>query len=184
MCTQAAAGRLHFSETRLNPVWARACAWTLLAGGWGSVYSHCVWYLIFNQLVCRLTSFLCCETGERSVRWTRATAQHRRWGCKTLKVCDSSCRTGFGLMCQGLVWSLLIVHGIVYPARTAVDGISGSPPAGFMLYYAVLICKAICWVLCIFLFCTDFNSVACLGMMWCNGHRPGQGKQALYINVT
>lgn len=41
-------------------------------------------------------------------------------------------------MGQGLVWSLLIVRGIVYPARTAVDGISGSPPAGFMLYYAVL----------------------------------------------
>lgn len=53
-------------------------------------------------------------------------------------MCDSSSRTCFGLMGQGLVCSLLIVHGIVYPARTAVDGISGSPPAGFMLYYAVL----------------------------------------------
>lgn len=41
-------------------------------------------------------------------------------------------------MGQGLVWSPLIAHGLAYPARAAVDGIFGSPPAGFMLYYAVL----------------------------------------------
>lgn len=69
-----------------------------------------------------------------------ARAQHRRWGWKTLKVecVTAPWRTGFSLMGHGLVWSVLIVHGIVYPARTAVDGISGSSPAGFMLYYAVL----------------------------------------------
>lgn len=39
---------------------------------------------------------------------------------------------------MGLVWFLLIACGIVYPARDAEDGISGSPSAGFMLYYVLL----------------------------------------------
>lgn len=44
-----------------------------------------------------------------------------------------------------------------------MDGISGSPPAGFMLYYAVLMQTKEFYAY--FLFCTDLNSVVCLGMM-------------------
>lgn len=127
--------QVRLSEMCLKPVCARACAWTLLAGGWGSVYSDCM---------IQSARFSSCKFSVlwewSGVRWTLATAQHGRWGCKTLKVecVTAPWRTGFSLMGQGLVWSVLIVYGIVYPARTAVDGISGSPPAGFTLYYAAL----------------------------------------------
>lgn len=41
-------------------------------------------------------------------------------------------------MGQRLVGLLQIACGIVCPVRVALNGILGSPPAGFKLYYAVL----------------------------------------------
>lgn len=90
-----------------------------------------------------LLQALCVVRAEQSsVRWT--LAEHRRWGYKTLS--DSTFSPAVWQLLKNWLWSdgpgVSLVHadrtGIVYPARTAVDGISGSPPAGFMLYYTVL----------------------------------------------
>lgn len=68
-------------------------------------------------------------------------------------------------MGQGLVWSLLIACGIIYTARAAVDGIFGSPPAGFYALLCSTDVKKFVEFYAYFLFCTDFNFVAHLGMM-------------------
>jgi len=99
-------------------------------------------------------------------------------------MCEAPERTGSGVMGQGLVWSL---------AESIWNCLSCRSCCGWNFWvtscwFYALLCstnvKKSVEFYAYFLFCTDFNSVDCLGMMLCNGHRPGQGKQALYINVT
>lgn len=52
-----------------------------------------------------------------------------------------------------------------YTARAAVDGIFGSPPAGFYALLCSTDVKKFVEFYAYFLFCTDFNFVAHLGMM-------------------
>lgn len=78
---------------------------------------------------------------EQCVLWKVLNAcqsSGQKMSLKNLEDVPSSSKGWFGLMGQRLVGFLQVARGIVCPVRAALDGILGSPPAGFKLYYAVL----------------------------------------------